>query len=59
MAAKMEERSIKTLKAWLGFGRGFTIGEIIEMEANILEVLDWRLSLPTSLTFFQVFSTYY
>lgn len=29
------------------------------MEARILECLDFKLSLPTPLTFFQLFSTYY
>lgn len=59
MAAKMEERSIKTLRAWLAFGRGFNLEEIIDMEAGILTVLDFKLSLPTSLSFFHIFSTYY
>lgn len=59
MAAKMEERSIKSLRAWLGFGRGFALGEIIEMEGEIVQTLGWTMSLPNSLSFYQVFSTYY
>jgi cyclin A len=55
----MEERSIKTLKAWLAFGRGFTLDEVIAMEARILHSLDFKLSLPTNLSFFYIFSTYY
>lgn len=59
MSAKMEERSIKTLKAWLDFGRGFQLAEVIDMEASVLHELDFKLSLPTSLSFFHAFSTYY
>jgi hypothetical protein len=59
MLAKTEERFIKTLKAWLVFGRGFCLEEIIEMEAKVLHSLDFKRNLPTSLSFFHVFSTYY
>jgi hypothetical protein len=55
----MEERSIKPLKAWLSFGKGFFLEEVIDMEAKILHSLNFKLSLPTNLSFFNVFSTYY